>query len=106
MEERGSAAHALAEILTRSGRFTAKEMENLAEAAGQAGGGLVAVDVDGDWCGTGRFRFKWPPPKPKEFSTLLDRFVKDRIHFAVLINGIPWPDELLIDVSRRMRAGP
>ena len=99
-DTRGSEA-AIAKIAKLGQRISIAEMTKLADMVTAAGGSLVAVDTDGDWCGTGRLRIKWPPKKA-EFQTLLDHLVSSRINFEVLINGIPVPEEILVNASRRM----
>ena len=98
-DARGSAA-AITKIVKMGQRIQVAEMAKVAELASAAGGSLVAVDPDGDWCGTGRLRIKWPPKKD-EFQGLLDTLVQSRINFEVLINGIPVPEEILVNVSRQ-----
>jgi len=95
---RGSEA-AIAEMLKLSRGISVKEMSKLADVAKTAGGLLVAVDGDDDWCGNGRFRFKWPPKK-EEFVKFLDVLVNLHIDFETLINGTPKPDEVVINASR------
>lgn len=96
--ERGSVA-AITEIVKLGQRISIKDMAAVAEAAEKSGGALVSVDPDGDWCGTGRVRFPWPPKKA-EFATFLDHLVASRINFEVLINGIPVPRDIMVQVSR------
>lgn len=96
---RGSDA-ALSRIVKLGQRISVAEMSKIGDLAGAAGGSLVAVDPDGDWCGTGRLRIKWPP-KRDEFQGLLDALVSSRINFEVLINGIPVPEEILVNVTRK-----
>ncbi len=97
-EQRGS-TRAIAEILKLGNRISAEELETITERAEAAGGSLIAVDPDGDWCGTGRLHFKWPP-KRDEFLTFLDTLVQYRINHEVLINGIPAPREILVNIRR------
>jgi hypothetical protein len=101
MEPTKSTAAALAEIVKLSKGISVEEMAKLADVAQAAGGGIVGVDPDGDWCGTGRFKFKWPPPKPHEFERFLDVLVDSRIHLDILINGVPVPDEILVRVAKQ-----
>ena len=96
---RGSDA-AIQEVIKLSKGIQVKEMAEISKLAETAGGSLLSVDPDGDWCGTGKLRIKWPP-KRNEFHELLDKLVSSRIDFEVLINGIPVPDEILVNVSRR-----
>ncbi len=98
---RGSDA-AITEIVKLGQRISVKEMAKISDMAAAAGGTLVAVEPDGDWCGTGRLRIKWPPPKRAEFEKMLDYLVHSHIDFEVLINGIPVPEEILINASRRI----
>jgi len=98
-EPRGSEA-AIAKIVKLSQGISIAEIARISEMATAAGGSLVAVDVDGDWCGTGRLRLKWPPKKA-EFQSLLDHLVQSRVNFEVLINGIPVPEEILVNATRR-----
>jgi hypothetical protein len=99
-KERGSVA-AIAEIARIGEKISVTDMATIAEVAHAAGGTLVSVGAsdDDDWCGNGRLIVKWPPPKA-EFYELLDTLVSKRINFEVLINGIPVPEELVIDVQR------
>lgn len=97
-DARGSVA-AIKQIVKLGQRISVPEMAKVSDLAGAAGGALVSVDPDGDWCGTGRLRIKWPP-KRNEFQDLLDHLVESRINFEVLINGIPVPEEILVNVSR------
>jgi hypothetical protein len=99
-DTRGSEA-ALAKIAKLGQRISIAEMAKISDMVTAAGGSLVAVDPDGDWCGTGRLRIKWPPKKA-EFQVLLDHLVQSRINFEVLINGIPVPEEILVNASRRI----
>lgn len=102
VRERGS-AKAIAELIRMRGKISHAEMADIAKAAKAAGGALVSVtgfEGDDDWCGTGRIILKWPP-RQDEFYKLLDHFVVSRLNWEVLINGIPVPEELMIDVSRR-----
>jgi hypothetical protein len=100
MEATKSMAAALAEIVKLSRGIGVEEMAKVAEVASAAGGTIVGLDPDGDWCGTGRIRFKWPP-KRTEFEEFLNVLVASRIHLDILINGIPVPDEILVAVSRQ-----
>ncbi len=101
MEPTKSTAAALAEIVKLSKGISVDEMAKLAEVAHAAGGAIVGVDPDGDWCGTGHFKFKWPPPKRPEFERFLDVLVSSRVHLDILINGIPVPDEILVQIARQ-----
>jgi len=100
---RGSDA-AISKIMKTGTRISVSEVSKLASLATAAGGSLIAVDPDGDWCGNGQMRFKWPP-KRAEFEKLLDELVVSRINFEVLVNGIPVPDEILVNATRRVRGG-
>jgi hypothetical protein len=97
---RGSEA-AIAKIVKLARGISVAEMTRMSEMATAAGGSLVALDADGDWCGNGRFRFKWPP-KNAEFHNFLDFLVKEHITFTVLNNGTPVPDEILVNTTRRI----
>ena len=99
-EERGS-AKVIGEIVKLGTRISVTDMAKIAAQAEAAGGSLTDVDPDGDWCGTGRIHIKWPP-KRTEFAALLDSLVASRINFEVLINGIPVPDWVMVNVSRRI----
>lgn len=101
MEPTKSTAAALAEIVKLSKGIRVEELAKLADVAAAAGGAIVGLDPDGDWCGTGRFKFKWPPPKRPEFERFLDLLVSNRIHLDILINGIPVPDEILVQVAKQ-----
>ncbi len=100
-DERGS-AKVIGEIVKLGARISVADMTKIGVQAEAAGGSLTSVDPDGDWCGTGRIHVKWPP-KRNEFAALLDSLVASRINFEVLINGIPVPDGVIINVSRKMR---
>ena len=100
-ENRGSEA-AISEVLRLSRGIPVKEMSALVDKASLAGGQLVAVDGDDDWCGNGRFKFKWPPKK-LELADFLEKLVTERLEFEVLINGIPVPDEIMINAGNRLR---
>ena len=102
--QRGS-ANAINEIIKLGHRITAVEMATITERAEVAGGSLVAVDPDGDWCGTGQLHFKWPIPKRDEFLKFLETLVEMRINHEVLINGIPAPRDILVKVSRATMMG-
>ena len=97
-DTRGSVA-AIKQIVKIGQRISVPEMAKISDLAGAAGGALTSVEPDGDWCGTGRLRLKWPP-KRNEFQDLLDHLVESRINFEVLINGIPVPEEILVNVTR------
>ncbi len=97
--ERGSVA-AIKELVKIGDRISVEEMSNIVQAGEAAGGALLSIDSDGEWCGMGRFRFKWPPRVSGEFVEFLDGLVDRRINFEVLINGIPAPDEIMVKVSR------
>jgi hypothetical protein len=101
MQAPASTGSDIGRIVKQGPRISLAEMTQVAELAKAAGGGLVAVDGDGDWCGTGRIRVKWPP-KPG-FNNLVEQLVQMRINFEVLVNGIPVPEEILINASRRIR---
>jgi len=96
---KGTAA-AIQEIVKLGKSFAVAEMATLAEAAEKAGGTVAGIEVDDDRCGNGRFIFKWPP-KGTEFQHFLDLLVRSRTHLDILINGIPVPDEILLQVSRQ-----
>jgi hypothetical protein len=98
---RGS-AKAITEIVKRGTRISVQDMVKVAARAEAAGGALVSVDPDGDWCGTGRIHIKWPPPKRDEFQKLLDYLVSESINHEILINGIPVPDWVIVNVSRQI----
>lgn len=102
-KKRGSEA-AIAEIVRMSKGISVSQMATLAELATNAGGRLMAVSAgdDDDWCGNGRIILKWPP-KQKEFYHLFNTLVEMRINYEVLINGIPVPDEIMINVNTMAR---
>jgi hypothetical protein len=102
MEKQRGSVEAIKKIVELGKKISVDEMIEIANIVTVAGGSLVAVDPDGDWCGTGKIRFKWPPPKPKEFDKFLDTLVQRYINFEILINGIPWPDVIQINVSRQI----
>lgn len=99
-DNRGSEA-AITKIVRLGQSISVAEMAKISEMVTAAGGSLVAVDADDDRCGNGRLRFKWPPKKD-QFQHLLDHLVSSHINFEVLINGIPVPEEILINASRRI----
>jgi hypothetical protein len=101
LPQRGSAA-AIGEIIKLGKRISINEMNTIAETAEIAGGTLVACDPDGDWCGTGQLHFKWPVPKKEEFLKFMDTLVAMRINWEVLINGVPVPRDIMINVSRQI----
>ena len=107
--ERGS-SKAIAEIVKLGRRISVEEMGDIAKFAESAGGKLVSVssyDDDDDWCGNGTIHFPWPRP-PKEWGNMirmLDSFAEKRINYEVLINGIPVPDHIAMDVFRGIRRG-
>ena len=63
---------------------------------------MNAAEDDDDWCGNGRIIVKWPP-KRDEFYRLMNILVEKRINYEVLINGIPVPDEIMINVAKQLR---
>lgn len=93
---------AIAELIKKRAAISVSEMADIAVLAEKAGGALTAVSAsdDDDGCGTGRLRFKWPPPKRTELLSVLEGLVERHIGFEVLINGIPVPDEVLVNISR------
>jgi hypothetical protein len=95
---------AISKIVKMGQHIQVAEMAKIAELAKAAGGSLTSVEPDGDWCGTGRFRVKWPPKKD-QLIIWLDELVQNRINFEVLINGIPVPEEILVNVSRSQMRG-
>jgi len=106
--ERGS-SRAIAEIVKLGKRISVKEMDDIAKLAEKAGGNLVSVASydDDDWCGNGIIRFPWPRP-PKDWGNMirmLDLFAERRINYEVLINGIPVPDHIAMEVFRGTRRG-
>jgi len=99
--ERGS-AKAIAEAVKRGAKISVQEMAKIAAKAEAAGGYLAAVDPDGDWCGTGRIHIKWPVPKKEELMSLFEMLVAEYINHEILINGIPAPEYIVINVSRKI----
>jgi hypothetical protein len=102
MEKQRGSVEAIKKIIELGKKISVSDMAEITDVVTAAGGSLVAVDPDGDWCGTGKFRFKWPIPKPKEFEKFLDTLVSKYINLEVLINGIPYPDVIHINVSRQI----
>ncbi|TVL96015.1 MAG: hypothetical protein CV082_08755 [Candidatus Brocadia sp. BL1] len=102
METRRGSIEAIKEIVRLGNRISVDEMAKISDMALALDGSITSVDPDGDWCGTGRIRFKWPPKKNEEFIKLLDHLVRSRINHEVLINGIPAPDHIIINVSRQI----
>lgn len=98
-KQRGS-TRAIADIIKLGTKIKPEEMAMITEKAEAAGGSLVALEPDGDWCGTGRIHFPWPPKKSDDFIAFLDILVRLRINHEVLINGIPAPHEILVNVRR------
>jgi len=104
MEQTRGSSKVIADIVKMGARISVHDMETIAEIADTAGGALVSVtgyDDDDDWCGNGRIILRWPPKKD-EFFRLLDLLVQKRINHEVLINGIPVPREIMINVSRQL----
>ncbi len=99
MEDKRGSAEAIKQIVEIGRRISVKEMSEVAGFAAAAGGSLVAIEGDDDWCGTGRLRFKWPP-KRNEFVAFLDKLVAARINLEILINGIPDPEEITVQIGR------
>ncbi len=99
LEEQRGSAKAIAEIIKLGNRISIKEMANITEAAVVAGGSLVSVEPDDDWCGNGRLHFKWPP-KRNEFMDFLNLLAEYRINYEVLINGVPPEKAIVVQVSR------
>ena len=92
----------LRDLVKMSRGIKTSELADIATAAEQQGGQLVSVtaaDPDGDWCGTGRIRFKWPP-RGGSLGALLDSLINKGIGGNIIINGIPHPEEVLIDLTR------
>lgn len=102
MDEQRGSLEAIREIVKLGSRISVEEMAQLTRMAAPLGGGLVMVDGDDDWCGTGRIRIPWPPKKPDEFVRFLDNLANRWINYEVLINGIPAPDYIIVDVHRMM----
>lgn len=96
---RGS-VDAIKEIVKLGNRISVEEMGKISDLAEAAGGTLASVDPDGDWCGNGSIRFPWPPKNSDAFVKVLDRLVTRWINYEVLINGIPVPDHIVINLSR------
>ncbi len=99
-KSRGS-VEAIKEVVNMGTRISVDEMASIAKIAEAAGGYLASVDPDDDWCGNGRLPIPWPPKRQEMFFKLLDRLVDLRINYEVLINGIPAPEEIVIQVTRR-----
>lgn len=97
-KERGS-IEAIKEIVSIGKTISIEEMADIRDAAVAAGGELIAIEPDGDGCGAGTIRFPWPP-KPEEFMKVLNVLVEKRMPPRILINGIPWPDYITLNVSR------
>jgi hypothetical protein len=92
----------LRDLVKRSRGIGIDELAEISVSAESHGGNLVGVtafDPDGDWCGTGRFRFKWPP-RSGSLSSFIDAIINKGIGGNIIINGIPHPEEVLIDVAR------
>jgi hypothetical protein len=81
------------------------ELADLRATAQAQGGELVAVtaaDDDGEYCGTGRFHFKLPP-RGGSIGPFIDAIIKYGVGGHIIINGIPVPHEILVDVSKVVR---
>jgi hypothetical protein len=94
--------HELRDLVKRGRGIAVDELAEVTAVAEAQGGHLVAVtafDPDGDWCGTGRIRFKWPP-KPGSLGSFIDAIINQGIGGNIIINGIPHPEEVLVDFAR------
>jgi hypothetical protein len=98
--QRGS-ANAIKEIIKLGRKISVAEMTTITERAEAAGGSLVALEPDGEECGTGQLHFKWPIPKKEEFLSFLETLVELRVNHEVLINGIVDPRSILVKISRQ-----
>jgi hypothetical protein len=101
MAVKKGSAEAIKEIVKLGRRISVPEMIDIDKAATTAGGAITSIEPDDDWCGTGRIHFPYPIPKREEFLKLLDHLAAKRINFEVLINGIPVPDHIIMNVSRQ-----
>ena len=102
MEKTRGSVGAIKEVLKVGKRINIKEMAAISDMAVEAGGYLAYVDGDDDWCGNGRIFTKWPPKRHDAFVKLLEALVERQINFEVLINGIPGPEDVVINVSRQI----
>lgn len=93
---------AIKKIVEFGNRISIEEMASISDMANSLGGGLVSVDPDDDWCGNGRIRIPWPPKQSERFIKMLDTLADRWINYEVLINGIPVPDYIVINVSRQI----
>ena len=101
-KDRGS-VEALKKITALGNKIHVKEMAAIGKMAESFDGQLVAVEAhDDDWCGTGRIILPWPPKPDRRLVKFFDELVNRRINFEVLINGIPVPREVIINVSRQV----
>lgn len=100
MEMTRGSVEAIKEIVKLGNKISVDEMSRISDLAEAAGGSLASVDPEGDWCGNGKIRLPWPPRKGDTFIKLLDTLANRRINFEVLINGIPVPDYVVINVTR------
>lgn len=102
MEKKRGSVEAIKKIIALGRKISVSDMAEITDVVKAAGGSLVAVDPDDEWCGNGRFRFPWPIPNPPEFQKVLDMLVSKYINHEVLINGVPNPDVIHLNVSRQI----
>jgi hypothetical protein len=102
MEKQRGSVEAIKKIIKLGKRISVDEMAEITDAVRGAGGALVSVEPDDDWCGNGVFHFRLPFPKPNEFVKVLEILVSKYINHEVLINGIPNPEIIQLRVSRQI----
>lgn len=92
----------LRDLVKTSRGISVAELAEISVTAEEHGGQLVAVagyEPGDDWCPTGRIRFKWPPKKGT-LGSLIDSLINKGIGGHIIINGIPVPDEVMLEISR------
>lgn len=102
METRRGSIEAIKEIVRLGNKISVDEMAKISDMALALDGSIISLDPDEDRCGTGRIHIKWPPKRDEEFMKLLHHLVARRINYEILINGIPAPDHIIINVSRQI----
>lgn len=102
MERARGSEEAIRQIIKIGNRIGVEEMVAINKEALAAGGRLSSINSydDGDWCGNGRIVFPFPLPEPDHFMSFLEYLVRTRINSEILINGLPVPIEIAINVSR------
>ncbi len=102
MQMTKSTVDAIREIIKLGDRINVEEMASVSEIAEAAGGTLASVDPDDERCGNGKIRFPWPPKDHELFFKFINTLVEYRLNTEILINGIPAPDFLVVNISRQI----